>query len=61
MGKLVGYDVELDEAVAEKLAVKVEFVEKEWDSMIAGVDAARFDTIANQVCITDESKAKYDI
>ncbi|CYW59639.1 amino acid ABC transporter substrate-binding protein [Streptococcus suis] len=59
-GKLVGYDVEVAEAVAEKLGVKVEFVETEWDSMIAGLDAARFDTIANQVGITDERKAKYD-
>ncbi|WP_238140552.1 transporter substrate-binding domain-containing protein, partial [Streptococcus suis] len=32
-GKLVGYDVEVAEAVAEKLGVKVEFVETEWDSM----------------------------
>ncbi|HFU3942385.1 TPA: amino acid ABC transporter substrate-binding protein [Streptococcus suis] len=59
-GKLVGYDVEVAEAVAEKLGVKVEFVETEWDSMIAGLDAGRFDTIANQVGITDERKAKYD-
>ena len=58
-GELVGYDVEVAEAVAEKLGVKVEFVETEWDSMIAGLDAARFDTIANQVGITDERKEKY--
>lgn len=59
-GKLVGYDVEVAEAVAEKLGVKVEFVETKWDSMIAGLDAARFDTIANQVGVTDERKEKYD-
>lgn len=59
-GKLVGYDVEVAEQVAEKLGVKAEFVETEWDSMIAGLDAGRFDVIANQVGVTDERKAKYD-
>lgn len=59
-GKLVGYDVEIAEAVADKLGVQVEFIETKWDSMIAGLDAKRFDTIANQVGITDERKEKYD-
>ena len=59
-GKLVGYDVEVATKVAEKLGVKVEFVETEWDSIIAGLDAGRFDLIANQVSITDERKEKYD-
>lgn len=59
-GKLVGYDVEVAEAVAEKLGVKVEFIETEWDSMIAGLDAQRFDTIANQVGVTAERQEKYD-
>lgn len=59
-GNLVGYDVEVAEKVAEKLGVKVEFVETEWDGIIAGLDAGRFDTIANQVSITDERKEKYD-
>ncbi|NQG97295.1 amino acid ABC transporter substrate-binding protein [Streptococcus suis] len=59
-GKLVGYDVEVAEAVAAKLGLEVEFVETEWDGMIAGLDAARFDTVANQVSITDERKEKYD-
>lgn len=59
-GKLVGYDVEVAEKVAEKLGVKAEFVETEWDSIIAGLDAGRFDIIANQVGVTDERKEKYD-
>lgn len=59
-GKLVGYDVEVAEKIAEKLGVKAEFIETEWDSIIAGLDAGRFDIIANQVSITDERKEKYD-
>lgn len=59
-GKLVGYDVEVAQKIAEKLGVKAEFVETKWDSMIAGLDAGRFDIIANQVGITEERKEKYD-
>ena len=58
--KLVGYDVEVAEALAEKLGVKATFVETEWDSMIAGLESARFDIISNQVGITDERKEKFD-
>ena len=32
-GKLTGYDVEVTRAVADKLGVKVEFKETQWDSM----------------------------
>ncbi len=59
-GKLVGYDVEVAEKVAEKLGVQVEFVETKWDAMIAGLDARRFDVIVNQVGINEERQAKYD-
>jgi len=59
-GKLVGFDVEIGEAIAAKLGVKPEFVEGKWDGLIAGLDAKRYDTVINQVGITDERKQKYD-
>ncbi|MBN7773262.1 amino acid ABC transporter substrate-binding protein [Clostridium aminobutyricum] len=59
-GELVGYDVEVAQAVAEKLGVKAEFVETKWDSIIAGLDAKRFDIIVNQVGITPERQQKYN-
>lgn len=59
-GKLVGFDVEIAELVAEKLEVEAEFVETKWDAMIAGLDAKRFDIIANQVGISEERLEKYD-
>jgi len=58
--KLVGFDVEIGEAVAAKLGVKAEFVEGKWDGLIAGLDANRYDTVINQVGITDARKEKYD-
>lgn len=57
---LTGFDVEIARAIADKLGVKAEFEETKWDSMIAGLDAKRFDVVINQVSITDERKEKYD-
>jgi L-cystine transport system substrate-binding protein len=59
-GALVGFDVDLARAVAKKLGVKAEFVEGKWDGLIAGLDAGRYDAVANEVSITDVRKAKYD-
>lgn len=58
--KLVGFDVEIGEAVAGKLGVKAEFVEGKWDGLIAGLDANRYDAVINQVGITEARKQKYD-
>ncbi|MGU3471192.1 transporter substrate-binding domain-containing protein [Paenibacillus sp. D51F] len=59
-GKLTGFDVEIAEEVAKRLELKPEFYETPWDSLIAGLDAKRFDIIFNEVGINDERKAKYD-
>ncbi|MBL0886092.1 amino acid ABC transporter substrate-binding protein [Myceligenerans indicum] len=56
---LVGYDVEVAEAVAQKLDLQVEFAETQWDAIFAGLDAGRFDTIANQVTVTPEREDQY--
>lgn len=57
---LVGYDVEVAQKIAEKLGVKVNFVEGEWDGLLAGLDAGRYDIMVNGVDITDERSEKYD-
>ena len=58
-GELIGYDVEIAKAVAGKLGLAVTFQETQWDAIFAGLEAGRFDIIANQVSINDERKAKY--
>lgn len=58
---LVGYDVEVITAVAGKLGVKPQFSETKWDSIFAGLEAKRYDLVANEVSINDERKAKYDL
>ncbi|XEN32491.1 L-cystine transport system substrate-binding protein [Ensifer sp. WSM1721] len=59
-GALVGFDVEIGQEVAKRLGVKAEFLEGKWDGLIAGLDANRYDTVINQVGITEERKKKYD-
>ena len=59
-GDLVGFDVELAQKIAEKLGVEVEFTEASWDSLLAGVDSGRLDTVINTVGITETRQEKYD-
>lgn len=58
--ELVGYDVEVAQLIAEKLGVKVRFIEGEWDGLLAGLDDGRYDIMVNGVGITDERQEKYD-
>ncbi len=53
--KLVGFDVEIGQAIADKLGVKATFMETEWDGMLAGL-GTRWDIAINGVDITDERK-----
>lgn len=57
-GKLTGFDVEVIRKVAEKLGLKVEFKETQWDAMYAGLNAKRFDVIANQTSPSTERLKK---
>lgn len=59
-GKLVGFDVEVGEKIAEKLGVEAEFFEAEWDSLFSSMDAGRIDTVINEVEYSDERALKYD-
>ena len=58
--ELVGYDVEIAQKIAEKLGVTVNFVEGEWDGLLAGLDDGRYDIMVNGVGITAERQEKYD-
>lgn len=58
--ELVGFDVEVARAVAEKMGVKAEFVECPWESIFMGIDSKMYDVAANGVEIIEERAAKYD-
>ena len=57
---LVGYDVEVSRAIAEKLGVEPEYVESDWDSLCAGLDAGLYDLVCNGVEVTEERAKTYD-
>lgn len=59
-GALTGFDVEVVTAVAQKLGVEPEFQESQFDAIFAGLEAGRFDVIANQISINPQREAKYD-
>lgn len=59
-GKLVGFEVDLADALAKRMGVKPEFMPTKWDGILAGLDAGRYDVIMNQVTMTPERLKKYD-
>jgi len=59
-GQLSGFDVDIARAVGAKLGLKVEFVEGQWDGLIAGLDDHRYDLVANEITITPQRQLKYD-
>jgi cystine transport system substrate-binding protein len=60
-GDLTGYDVDVVTAVADKLGLDVTFEETQWDGIFAGLEAGRFDIIANQVSINPEREEQYTL
>ena len=58
--ELVGFDVEVAQKVAEKLGVEPVFIEGEWDGLLAGLEAGRYDIMVNGVEYTEERAEKYD-
>ena len=58
--ELVGFDVEVGRQIAEAMGVEASFVEGEWDGLLAGLDAGRYDIMINGVDITEERSDAYD-
>jgi cystine transport system substrate-binding protein len=58
--ELTGYDVDVITAIAERMGREVEFSEVPFDAIFAGLEAGRYDVIANQVSLTDERLETYD-
>lgn len=56
---LTGFDVEIGTLIAEGLGVAPDFQETQWDAILAGVDAGRFDIACNGVGYTEPRAEKY--
>ena len=57
----VGFDTEFAKAVCEKLGVKPQFVEINWDTKFVTLDAGQIDCIWNGMTISNEVKNNCDV
>jgi polar amino acid transport system substrate-binding protein len=51
---VIGFDVDLANEIAKKLGVKAEFVVMDWDGILSGLLAKRYDVIMSSMNITPE-------
>ncbi|RXZ45630.1 ABC transporter substrate-binding protein [Crenobacter cavernae] len=53
-GKLVGFDVDLGNAICEKLKAKCVWVENDFDGMIPALKAKKFDGVLSSLSVTEK-------
>ena len=55
-GKLIGYEIELVDALCAQMKAKCDVISQDWDGLIPGLNAQKFDAIIAGMSITPERK-----
>ncbi len=59
-GNIVGFDIDIVNAIAERAGFKPEFINTKWDGIFVALANGEFDAVASSVTITDERKKSID-
>jgi octopine/nopaline transport system substrate-binding protein len=59
-GKIVGFEVDLANDLCKRVGVECKIIAQDWDGMIPGLKAGKFDVIMDGMSITDERKKEID-
>jgi len=58
--QIVGFDIDMMNAIAERMGLEIEYKNTAWDGIFAGLESGDYDAILSSVTITDERKQTYD-
>ena len=53
---LLGFDIDLTNALAEKLGLEIHYIDTAWDGILAGLDANRYDIAVNITILPERQK-----
>jgi octopine/nopaline transport system substrate-binding protein len=59
-GKIVGFEPDVAMDVCARIKVECKIIAQDWDGMIPGLNAGKFDVIMDGMSITDERKKQID-